>query len=70
VLGEDLLGSRIFYSENLFTTPQALSYLGTVLGDSQLSVDMFDSRTWMWRDVFAPVSREWVRGDFYTALAR
>jgi hypothetical protein len=70
VLGEDLLGSRIFYSENLFSTSQALSYLGTVLGDSEFSVDMFDSSTRMWRDVFAPVSREWVREDFYTALAR
>lgn len=70
VLGEDLLGSRIFYSENLFSTSQALSYLGTVLGDSEFSVDMFDSPTRMWRDVFAPVSREWVREDFYTALAR
>lgn len=70
VLGEDLLGSRIFYSENLFSTPQALSYLGTVLGDSEFSVDMFDSPTRMWRDLFAPVSREWVGADFYTALAR
>ena len=70
VLGEELLGSRIFYSENLFTTPQALSYLGTVLGDSQFGVDMFDSSTRMWRDLFAPVSHEWVQGDFYTALAR
>ena len=70
VLGEDLLGSRIFYSENLFSTSQALSYLGTVLGDSEFSVDMFDSPTRMWRDLFAPVSREWVGDDFYTALAR
>lgn len=70
VLGKDLLGTRIFYSENLFSTSQALSYLNTVLGDSQFSVDMFASSTRMWRDLFAPVSHEWVRGDFYTALAR
>ena len=70
VLGPELLGSRIFYSENLFSVAQAMSYLGTVLGDSEFSVDTFDSPTRMWRDLFAPVSKEWVPRDFYTALAR
>ena len=70
VLGPELLGKRIFYSENLFTVPDALSYLGTVLGDSQFSVDTFESSTRMWRDLFAPVSKDWVPRDFYTALAR
>jgi len=70
VLGPELLGSRIFYSENLFSVPQAMSYLGTVLGDSQFSVDTFDSPTRMWRDLFAPVSKEMVPRDFYTALAQ
>lgn len=70
LLGPELLGSRIFYSENLFGTSQALAYLGTVLGDSQFSVDMFESPTRMWRDLFAPVSHRWVDRDFYTALAR
>jgi hypothetical protein len=70
VLGPELLGSRIFYSENLFSVPQAMSYLGTVLGDSEFAVDTFGSPTRMWRDLFAPVSKEWVPRDFYTALAR
>jgi hypothetical protein len=47
-----------------------MSYLATVLGDSAFAVDTFDSPTRMWRDLFAPVSKEWVPRDFYTALAR
>lgn len=70
VLGPELLGTRIFYAENLFSTSDALKYLGTVLGDSEFSVDMFDSATRMWRDLFAPVSEEYVANDFYTALSR
>lgn len=69
MLGPDKLGRRIFYSENLFTTRDALSYLGSVLGDSQFSNDMFDSWTRMWQDLFADVSSEYVARDFYTALA-
>jgi len=69
VLGPQWLGSRIFYSENLFSTTDALNYLGTVLTDAQFSEDMFESSTRMWRDVFAPVSREYVADGFYTALA-
>lgn len=70
MLGPEKLGVRIFYSENLFSTSDALKYLGTVLGDSQFSQDMFDSSTRMWRDLFADVSREYVARDFYTALAQ
>lgn len=69
MLGPDKLGRRIFYSENLFTTRDALSYLGSVLGDSQFSKDMFDSWTRMWEDLFADVSSQYVARDFYTALA-
>ncbi len=69
MLGPQKLGSRIFYSENLFTTSDALSYLGSVLGDSEFSQDMFDSSTRMWRDLFSDVSRKYVARDFYTALA-
>lgn len=69
MLGPDKLGHRIFYSENLFTTKDALGYLGTVLSDSQFSKDMFDSWTRMWQDLFADVSSDYVARDFYTALA-
>lgn len=69
VIGPQWLGSRIFYSENLFSTTDALNYLGTVLSDAQFSEDMFESSTRMWRDLFAPVSREYVADGFYTALA-
>lgn len=69
VIGPQWLGSRIFYAENLFSTKDALNYLGTVLTDAQFSQDMFESSTRMWRDLFAPVSREYVAQDFYTALA-
>lgn len=69
MLGPDKLGRRIFYSENLFTTTDALAYLGSVLGDSQFSKDMFDSWTRMWQDLFADVSSDYVARDFYTALA-
>ena len=70
MLGPEKLGVRIFYSENLFSTTDALNYLGTVIGDSQFSQDMFDSTTRMWRDLFADVSAEYVARDFYTALAQ
>jgi hypothetical protein len=70
MLGADKLGRQIFYSENLFTTKDAVNYLGTVLGDAQFSRDMFNSATRMWRDLFSDVSRTYVARDFYTALAR
>lgn len=67
-LGVDKLGSRIFYSENIFDVDGALAYLRTLVGDQALSEDAFGRPERMWEDLFAPVSRELINTDFYTEL--
>ena len=68
VLGVEHLGTRIFYSENIFDVDGALSYLQTLVGDRELSQYVFGQPHRMWEDLFAPVSRGLVDQDFYTAL--
>ena len=68
VLGSEHLGSRIFYSENIFDVDGALAYLRTLVGDRELSLQTFGAPQRMWEDLFAPVSRELVNEDFYTEL--
>lgn len=68
VLGEDQLGTRIFYSENIFSVDGALGYAQTVLGDRELSENVFSQPGRMWEDLFAPVSRTFVNHDFLTDL--
>lgn len=69
VLGKELLGTRIFYAENIFTVEGALSFLQTLMGDKELSQNMFAEPHRMWRDLFAPVSDEVLESvDFYSAL--
>jgi len=70
VLGKEHLGTRIFYSENIFSVDGALAYLQTLVGDRELSRHVFGAPQRMWEDLFAPVSRTLVEGDFYTELAR
>jgi hypothetical protein len=68
ILGKELLGERIFYAENINSVEGALGFLQTLVGDSQLSEAVFKDPTRMWRDLFAPVSRQYVSEDFYTEL--
>ena len=70
VLGSEHLGTRIFYAENIFSVDGALSYLQTLVGDRELSLQVFGEPHRMWEDLFAPVSRELVAEEFYTDLAR
>ncbi|NYT24329.1 hypothetical protein H0A73_12015 [Alcaligenaceae bacterium] len=70
VLGKEHLGTRIFYSENIFSVDGALDYLQIVAGDQELSRDVFGDPKRMWEDLFAPVSRTLVEGDFYTELGK
>jgi len=70
VLGKEHLGTRIFYSENIFSVDGALDYLQIVAGDQELSRDVFGDPQRMWEDLFAPVSRTLVEGDFYTELGK
>lgn len=69
VLGSEHLGTRIFYSENIFSVDGALTFLQTLVGDRELSENVFDQPHRMWEDLFAPVSASLVEEDFYTELA-
>lgn len=69
-LGEQHLGTRIFYSENIFSVEGALAYLQTLVGDRELSQHVFGTPHRMWEDLFAPVSRKLVEKGFYTELAQ
>lgn len=70
VLGSEHLGTRIFYSENIFNVDGALAYLQTLAGDRELSENVFGHPHRMWEDLFAPVSRALVQEEFYTDLPR
>ena len=67
-IGPEHLGRRIFYAENIFDVDGALSYLRTLVVDSELSTNVFGVPQRMWEDLFAPVSRELVNEDFMTEL--
>lgn len=69
-LGEQHLGTRIFYSENIFSVDGALAYLQTLVGDRALSQQVFGAPYRMWEDLFAPVSRQLLEKGFYTELAQ
>lgn len=69
-LGQQHLGARIFYAENVFSVEGALAYLQTLAGDRELSQHVFGVPHRMWEDLFAPVSRRLVERDFYTELAQ
>lgn len=69
-LGERHLGTRIFYSENIFSVDGALGYLQALVGDRELSQHVFGAPHRMWEDLFAPVSRTLVERDFYIELGR
>ncbi len=69
-LGAQHLGSRIFYSENIFSVDGALAYLQTLVGDRELSQHVFGTPHRMWEDLFTPVSRKLVEQEFYTELAQ
>lgn len=70
VLGRQFLGTRIFYSENIFSIDGALAYLQTLAGDQELSENVFNRPYQMWQDLFTPASRELIGDDFYTGLAQ
>lgn len=70
VMGPEHLGTRIFYSENIFSVDGALAYLKTLVGDKELSEHVFGKPYRMWEDLFAPVSRGLVSEDFYTDLPK
>ena len=67
-LGKELIGKRIFYSENIFSVDGALSHLQTLVGDQELSRLTFDRPYRMWEDLFAPVSLELLGKPFDAAL--
>ena len=70
VLGQENLGKRIFYAENIFSVDGALSHLQSLMGDRELSQLTFDRPYRMWEDLFAPVSKELIGTEFYTELPR
>lgn len=70
IMGAQLIGERIFYAENIFTVDGALSYLQTLVGDRELSINTFGQPHRMWEDLFAPVSRGLIEDDFYTELGK
>ena len=69
-IGKEHLGTRIFYSENIFTVDGALDYLQVVAGDRELSRDVFSDPHRMWEDLFAPVSRTLIDEEFYIELGK
>lgn len=70
VLGPEQLGTRIFYSENIFSVDGALAYLQTLVGDQELAEHVFGHPHRMWEDLFAPVSKRLVSEEFYTNLRK
>ena len=70
VMGRDLLGKRIFYSENFYDEAGIRSYVAMLMRDKKLSDMLFDNPYRMWRDLLADTSETIIDADFFTPLAR
>ena len=70
VMGRDLLGKRIFYSENFYDEAGIRSYVAMLMRDKKLSVMLFDNPYRMWRDLLADTSETIIDGDFFVPLAK
>ncbi|MDO8692795.1 MAG: hypothetical protein Q7J51_01735 [Sheuella sp.] len=70
VMGRELLGKRIFYSENVYDEAGIISYIEMLMRDKKLSVMLFDDPYRMWRDLLADTSTSIIETDFFTPLAK
>jgi hypothetical protein len=70
VMGRELLGKRIFYSENVYDEAGIISYIEMLMRDKKLSVMLFDDPYRMWRDLLADTSTTIIETDFFTPLAK
>ena len=70
VMGRELLGKRIFYSENVYDEAGIISYIEMLMRDKKLSVMLFDDPYRMWRDLLADTSTTIIDTDFFTPLAK
>ena len=70
VMGPELLGKRIFYSENFYDEAGILSYVEMLMRDKKLSILLFDDPYRMWRDLLADTSETIIGADFFIQLAK
>ena len=70
VMGRDLLGKRIFYSENIYDEASIISFVEMLMRDKKLSVMLFEDPYRMWRDFLADTSSSIIDTDYFTSLAR
>lgn len=70
VMGPELLGKRIFYSENVFDEAGILSYVEILMRDKNLSIMVFGDPYRMWRDLLADTSETIIDTDFFIPLAK
>lgn len=70
VMGPELLGKRIFYSENFYDEAGILSYVQMLMRDRKLSIMLFNDPYRMWRDLLADTSETIIGTDFFIPLAK
>ena len=70
VMGRELLGKRIFYSENIYDEAGIIAYIEMLMRDKKLSLMLFDDQYRMWRDLLADTSTSIIETDFFTPLAK
>ena len=70
VMGRDLLGKRIFYSENIYDEKGIISFVEMLMRDKKLSTMLFDDQYRMWRDFLADTSSTIIEADYFTPLAK
>jgi hypothetical protein len=70
VMGRNLIGERIFYSENIYDEQGMIAFVEMLMRDKKLSTVLFDNPYRMWRDLLADASADYVDQDFVTALAK
>ena len=52
-MDRDLLGKRIFYSENIYDQASIISFIEMLMRNKKLSIMLFDDPYRMWRDFLA-----------------
>ena len=70
VMGRELLGKRIFYSENIYDEAGIISYIEMLMRDKKLSTMLFDDPYRMWRDLLADTSESIIETDIFIPLAK
>lgn len=70
VMGRDLLGKRIFYSENIYDEKGIVSFVEMLMRDKKLSTMLFDDPYRMWRDFLADTSSTIIETDYFTPPAK